>query len=143
MKKTLMTLLIAVNILNAAGNSMPPMPPSFGANPTTAKVSKKSGGNDMQNKLDGIKGCSTLPPMIIFLPPPMEKDLIACRNGYNKPTNKIANEKLSKIIGKKVKIRKVEIEEGFREVYKITYSIKGKSKKLYKYCNSAISKCLK
>jgi len=125
-------------------SSMPPMPPGFGV-PSTPKTDKRSvkakKTNDFQKKISEIKGCNALPPMIIFLPPPMEKDLVACRNEYYKPSKEKAKKLLSKLLGKKVKIKSISIEDGFREVYKIRYSIKKRT--LVKYCNSALTKCLK
>jgi len=118
---------------------MPPMPPML-TNKTdkTSKVNKKT---PHQIKLSSIPDCSTLPPMIIFLPPPMEKSLIGCRNQYFKPNKSDASKKLSKYYKKKIKVIKVSVVENFRELYKIL--IKGKKKNYIKYCNKDLSSCLK
>jgi hypothetical protein len=128
---------------------MPPMPPGFGGPSSPDTVNKRSikskKTNEFKKKLSDIKGCNSLPPMIIFLPPPMEKDLIICRNEYYKPSKEKAQKLISKMVGKNVKIKSISIEEGFREVYKVKYSTKYliMEKDFIKYCNSALTKCLK
>ena len=87
-------VLIVFSFAFIFADSMPPMPPGFGAS-ATSKTDKRSvkdkKTNDFQKKISEIKGCNSLPPMIIFLPPPMEKDLISCRNEYFKPSKEKAN----------------------------------------------------
>ncbi len=141
-------VLIVFSFVFIMSSDMPPMPPGFGAPPVPnagQKNVKAKKTNDFQKKISEIKGCNSLPPMIIFLPPPMEKDLIACRNEYYKPSKAKAKKLISKMIGKDVKIKSISIEEGFREVYKIEYSAKRffMDKNFVKYCNSVLTKCLK
>ena len=135
MIKIFLASIVLISKLLSA--DMPPMPPMMTSK--KSNVSKKQNNQtSFQNRLNKIEGCSTLPPMIIFLPPPMEKSLISCRNEYYKPTIKEASKKLSKLFKKKIKVTKVEIMSKFREVYKVY--IKGKK---YKYCNKDLNSCLK
>lgn len=144
-----LVLLVVSSFIFAFSADMPPMPPGFGASPMPGQVNravaKGKKPNTFKKNLSEIPGCNSLPPMIIFLPPPMEKDLIACRNEYFKPTKAKAKEFISKLVGKDVTIKSVSIEEGFREVYKIEYSAKNifLNKDFTKYCNTALTKCLK
>ena len=75
------------------------------------------------------KECSTIPPMLIILPPPLEKDLIKCKNEYFKPSKEF--------VFKKLKIRPKEIKavDGFENLYEIKYN------KNTIYCNKNLSKC--
>lgn len=141
-----MRLVLAVlsSFVFVLSSGMPPMPPGFGG-PPSLPGTKQQKQNDFQKKISDIKGCNSLPPMIIFLPPPMEKDLIICRNEYYKPSKAKAKKLISKMIGKDVTIKSISIQEGFREVYKIEYSAKFFviDRDFVKYCNSSLTKCLK
>lgn len=131
-------LLIIALWVNATSASMPPMPPPSMMKDINSPKAKTSAHQD---KLSTISECSALPPMIIFLPPPMESSLVGCRNKYFKPSNKDASVKLSKYYKKTIKVTSVSIVDGFREVYKI--SIKDKKKKYSRYCNKDLNSCLK
>jgi len=76
------------------------------------------------------KECKTIPPMIIFLPPPMEKELIPCKNSVFLPSLKNVKKKFPKA-------RKVEIAKGFERVYKITLD-----HNITIFCNKEISHCI-
>jgi hypothetical protein len=131
-------LIISVFILSKLLSvDMPPMPPMMPSTKAKTKI-KQNKPSAFQTKLEEIEGCSSLPPMIIFLPPPMEKSLIQCRNNYYKPTKKDASKKLSKLFHKKIKVTKIKIMSKFREVYKIY--IRGQKSK---YCNKDLNSCLK
>ena len=141
-----MRLVLAVfsSFVFVLSNSMPPMPPGFGDTPSPKSTNKQK-INDYQKKIGDIKECNSLPPMIIFLPPPMEKDLIICRNEYYKPSKEKTKKLLSKMLGKDITIKSISTQEGFREVYKIEYSTKFFiiERDFVTYCNSALTKCLK
>ena len=143
-------ILISTIFLSSSliSTDMPPMPPMLMndvANTATDKrtMEKKptKEKSPFQNKLSSIPACGALPPMIIFLPPPMEKSLVSCRNEYYKPSMKDASGKISKYYKKTLRVTKIKIVDGFREVYKI--SIQDKKKKYFRYCNKDLNACLK
>jgi len=139
MRLILSSMFVLLFTVFSLGSEMPPMPPMMGSSSKSIKPN-----NDFQNKMSDIKECSSLPPMIIFLPPPMEKDLISCRNKFYKPTVANAEKALSKMIDKKVSVSKISLAEGFRELYKIEYSYKKfiLTSKKTSYCNAKLTKCL-
>lgn len=110
MKKTfLIPLLFSTStLLNAL--EMPPMPPMIDA-----------GKNTKKEKRATPKSCDAIPPMVIFLPPPMEKDVVTCKNELFKPKKEFVEKQLSKLFKKKTTIQKIEIVEKFNQLYKITY----------------------
>jgi len=122
MKKLILILPI---FLLANGLMMPPMPPNVNLNNKKHKVKPRSNKN--KNSLP--KECEIIPPMLIFMPPPLESDLRKCKNKLFMPKIKFAQKKL------KLKIKKIEIVNGFNEVYKIVTS-----KKIL-YCNKDLTKC--
>ena len=77
------------------------------------------------------KECKTIPPMIIFLPPPMEKELIPCKNTVFKPTMKMVKKKFPKAI-------KITPTTGFERLY--TISLENNSTI---FCNKDLSRCIK
>jgi len=83
-------------------------------------------------KLELPKECKTIPPMIIFLPPPMEKELIPCKNVVFKPSIDKVQKKF------KNKIKKIEITEGFERLYTLTFE----NNDTY-FCNKEITHCIK
>ena len=110
--------------------SMPPMPPMM--NIPAQKTDKNSNpkkrpNTSIKNKLP--KECQIIPPMLIFMPPPLQKDLSKCKNALFKPTK----EKVYKIL--KLKAKKIEAVSGFTGLYKIT------TKKNIIYCNKDLNKC--
>jgi len=83
-------------------------------------------------KLELPKECKTIPPMIIFLPPPMEKELIPCKNVVFKPSIKRIQKKF------KNKIKTIEITPGFERVYTLIFE---NNETLF--CNKEITQCIK
>ena len=156
-------------------NDMPPMPPFMmqqnvdkstqtqtkSSEPVVKSAqpkqsSKQPAQGTFKNKLDSIAECAVLPPMVIFLPPPMEKSLVSCRNEFYKPSIEDANKKLSELYNKTVTVSKIEIVDDFREVYKVYIKIEGEQKSSsffdwfeeqpsepgFKYCNANLTHCL-
>jgi len=107
---------------------MPPMPPSMNLNEHPKHQLKSRPDTKKKNVFP--KECQTVPPMLIFMPPPLEKDLSTCKNKLFMPKKEIAQKKL------KLKIKKIEIVNGFNELYKIT------TDKKTIYCNKDLTKCL-
>ena len=108
-KKIIATTVVATSLLNAL--DMPPMPPMM----PTKHIEKKATNTTP-------KSCELIPPMVIFLPPPMEKELIKCKNEMNKPKKDFVQKQLSKLFKKKVIVNKIEIVKKFNQLYKITYN---------------------
>jgi hypothetical protein len=77
------------------------------------------------------KECKTIPPMIIFLPPPMEAELIPCKNAVFKPTMKMVKKRFPKA-------KSVAIADGFERLYRITLE-----NNTTLFCNRDLSKCIK
>jgi len=121
MKKFILCLPL---FLFASEVTMPPMPPM----PPNIKLTKK---NKPQKKEKNVlpKECRIIPPMIIFLPPPLEVDLRKCKNRLFMPQVKDVEKKL------KVKVKKIEIVDGFSELYKIV------TNKKVLFCNKDLTKC--
>jgi len=95
--------------------SMPPMPPMV-PSLDTKKVVKK--GDTKKTMPDS---CKLIPPMVIFLPPPMEAELSKCKNELHKPNKTLVTKQLSKLLKKSVKVTKVEVVKKFNQLYKVTY----------------------
>jgi len=117
------SLLIAQNT--------PPMPPMAGAN------------NPIKNadKLKLPKECSTVPPMIIFLPPPLEEAYYQCKNSLYLPKKEDAETKLSKLLNEKIKITSIDVVNGFTELYGIEIVDSKNIVRSY-YCNRFLTKCI-
>lgn len=77
------------------------------------------------------KECKTIPPMIIFLPPPMEKELIPCKNRVFLPSLKSVKKKFPKAVD-------VRPTKGFERLYAITLE---NNETLF--CNKELSRCIK
>ncbi len=77
------------------------------------------------------KECKTIPPMIIFLPPPMEKELIPCKNVVFLPSLKSVKKKFPKAVD-------VKPTKGFERLYTITLD---NNETLF--CNKELSRCIK
>jgi hypothetical protein len=129
MKKFLILLPL---LLFAQNLPMPPMPPALPLDNTKAKTSKKS--KHTENKMP--KECQIIPPMLIFMPPPLEADLTKCKNKLFMPGVEKAKKGFFKKF-KNIKIKKISIVEGFNELYEIKTN-KGKF-----YCNKDVTKCFK
>ena len=125
----LFTCLLASVILKADEITMPPAIPSIGLTP---KSKLKT-----ENKMDKTKdSCKIIPPMLIHLPPMLEKDLDICKNKLYLPSKNIAEKKLKKMLKKDIKVKKISILNGFSMLYKV------ESNEGVFYCNRYISKCL-
>ena len=98
------------------GVDMPPMPPMI---PT---LEKQHTNNKTIKKTTKPKSCELIPPMVIFLPPPMEKELVKCKNEMFKPKKELVQKQLQKLLKKKITINKIEIVKKFNQLYKITYN---------------------
>jgi hypothetical protein len=83
------------------------------------------------------KECEIIPPMLIFMPPPLQEDLRKCKNKLFMPNIKTAKKEFSKKYKKNIKIEKISIVDGFDELYEI------KTNKGNFYCNKDVSKCFK
>jgi len=113
---------------------MPPMPPMM-ANPEKAPQTKPAPkGSALPQE------CSGMPPMIIFLPPPMEAELVKCKNALHKPKLDGVSKKLSQLSGKNIKIKSVGIANGFKELYTVKFTMDKEDRMLY--CNSDLSSCI-
>jgi hypothetical protein len=126
MKKLLLTSIIAVY---ASAIEMPPAIPML-----DIKDDKKT---TPTKKSKNPKECDMLPPMVVFLPPPMEKMVNECKNKLYIPSKEMAQKGLSKILKRKVKVKSVKLEDGFAQAYEIDiYSEKY-------ICNKTVTKCFK
>jgi hypothetical protein len=113
MKKIVSAIIIA-SVTSLFATPTPPMPPSFGS--TMNKPFPKS--------------CKALPRMIVFLPPPMEMDFIQCKNDLNMPMISTASKVLVQKFGKVSNIR-IELAQGFTQLYKIDFVQNGKNKTIF------------
>lgn len=118
MKKTILTLSLSFITLNAI--EMPPMPPMIDTK--NQKVSTKKANDVTKTNRSTPKSCDMIPPMIIFLPPPMEKEVVTCQNELHKPKKEFVQKQLSKLLKKKIIVNKIEIVKKFNQLYKITYN---------------------
>ena len=141
MRKILLFLpfLVFANETLPTPPMMPPMPPNIkfekNVNNSQSKNNiKKSTKKEKTKKSSLPKECEIIPPMIIFLPPPLEDALTKCKNKLFKPKLELVKKVFKK---KKLKVKSVSIVEGFSEVYKIDTN-KGNF-----YCNKDLSKCFK
>jgi hypothetical protein len=124
-------LLFFIPLILFAQNQilMPPMPPNM-------NIEKKHVNKSQQKKPENNlpKECKIIPPMLIFMPPPLESDLIKCKNKLFLPKLEVAKKVFSK---KNMKVKSVSIVEGFVELYKVSTD-KGDF-----YCNKTLNKCFK
>jgi hypothetical protein len=126
MKKILAILTVSIY---ANAIEMPPAIPMLDLKADTKKETKQKSKNP--------KECDMLPPMVVFLPPPMENMVNTCKNKLYIPSKQLAQKGLSKILKKDVKVTSVSIEKDFVQAYEI-------SKKKDKYiCNKTVTKCYK
>lgn len=77
------------------------------------------------------KECKTIPPMIIFLPKPMEKELIPCKNIVFQPTLAMVKQKFPKATA-------IYPTEGFERLYTIKFENNETI-----FCNKDLSTCIK
>lgn len=136
MKKTVISLsLILTTALMAS--DMPPMPPGMGSDTQKNEQTKEQ----PQKKAPSMpKECANLPPMVVFLPPPMEAELVGCKNAIYKPPLKAADAMVKKLYNEDAKALSVTPAEGFERIYAIEYSYKGKQRTLY--CNKQLERCI-
>ena len=113
-KVILLSVASTVFVHAAEAPPMPPMPPMFS---TPAKTATKTVAKKQQTP----DSCQLIPPMVIHLPPPMEKELVNCKNSLFLPKKELAEKNLSKILKKKITVQKIEIVPKFNQLYKITY----------------------
>jgi hypothetical protein len=133
MKKLLFILpffLFAENI------PMPPMPPALPLNQNKNVKVQKNKNKEKSTKVKMPKECNIIPPMLIFMPPPLQEDLRKCKNKLFMPSLNLAKKELSKKY-KNIKIKKISIVKGFDELYEI------KTNKGIFYCNKNVTKCFK
>ncbi len=109
--KSLLLLSIFTIFVNAVDTiPMPPMIPSLDTKQNTNKKNSSI-----------PKSCELIPPMVIFLPPPMQVELSKCKNELNRPKKEFVEKQLSKLFKKPVKVIKIEIVKKFNQLYKVTY----------------------
>jgi len=113
LKKLTPLSISLATMLNAL--DMPPMMPPMVPNIDVAKHNKS-----IENKKPD--SCAMIPPMVLFLPPPMEIELVKCKNQMGLPKKEFAQKQLSKLLKKDIKISKIEIVKKFNQLYKITYN---------------------
>jgi hypothetical protein len=82
------------------------------------------------------KECEIIPPMLIFMPPPLQEDLRKCKNKLFMPGVEKAKKGFFKKF-KNIKIKKISIVKGFNELYEIETN-KGRF-----YCNKDVTKCFR
>lgn len=132
MKKNIL-LLLSLLPLAVAAMDAPPMPPATPPEPVgTVKPAKVVPA--------APKECNAVPPMLIYLPPELEKDLMGCKNLLYKPTEQAAAQALEKLYKQKVSVKEVAIEPKFKELYRISVNVAGSNKTLY--CNGDVDSCL-
>jgi len=112
-KGILILFLGAISLVASQMPPMPPMPPSLSGKKTVHISAKKAAMP---------KECELLPPMVIFLPPPMEKQLDSCKNKLYKPSKTFAQKRLSKLLNKKIVVKSVKIVKKFSKLYRIKYN---------------------
>ncbi len=130
MKNTAIISLTVLGIFTSAalaGGNTPPVPPGFMSNSVKGKEMPKS--------------CSSIPPMLINYPPPMEEELYACLNDYYAPELEEIAPKIKALLETKSEVVSVVPLEGFKRLYKITL-VEGDMKSEI-YCNEDASVCIK
>ncbi|MEA1916303.1 MAG: hypothetical protein U9N42_02115 [Campylobacterota bacterium] len=131
MLKKIVTIIATSTYLLAT--QMPPMPPMV---PTLEVKTKKP----TEKKRSSVpKSCELIPPMVVFIPPPMENMLNECKNSMNMPSYELANNMLIK--NKKSKIKDIQIAKSFIQLYKIDVE-SNKSIETF-YCNKDVNSCIK
>lgn len=121
-----------------ANSNMPPMPP-----PMPMVMDAKSKNPPKESESSSMpQECEGVPPMIIFLPPPLEAELHKCKNKLFMPKKDSANELMSKLLKDKVEILKISIVEEFSELYEIEIKTSKNILETY-YCNKHITKCFR
>lgn len=105
LKNITLLSIASISILHAAeAPPMPPMPPML-----------------KSPKAKTPSSCQLIPPMVIHLPPPMEKELTNCKNELYLPNKTLVQNNLSKLFKKQIKVQKIEIVPKFNQLYKVSY----------------------
>jgi hypothetical protein len=131
MIKKIYLAILPISLLAANMPPMPPMIPNIDMKPTpTASVKNAT-----------PQSCELLPPMVVFIPPPMEKMLNDCKNQLHLPKNEQVEKNILQGEYKKLKIKSISITEDFAQLYKIV--ITNDKKEIELFCNSNLSKCIK
>lgn len=132
MLKTIILGLSFASIFASQMPPMPPMPPMMGMDINTTKQPVQ--------KQEVVNSCELLPPMVVFIPPPMEDMLNECKNSLKMPKEELVKEKLLKGQYKDAKVEKISVAEGFVQLYAI--DLLDKKEKVRLYCNSSVEKCI-
>ena len=132
MKSIFALSILAVSVLAL---EMPPMPPMMDLNDKNSKKIQKPQSQKKQTKRQLPKECELLPPMVIFLPPPMEKMIAQCKNELYKP--KLNHKNVKKLFGKNAKVDSIKIVEDFSNLYELKVANNSY------ICNQNISSCFK
>ena len=130
MKKIVIAFGIALLPALFAAEDMPPMPMSP---PADAVKPNKVVPKPPQE-------CDAVPPMLIYLPPELEKDMAVCKNLLYKPSMEAAQKALEKIFAQKVQIKDISMVPKYKELYRIVAIVDKKERALY--CNSDVDACL-
>ena len=135
MKKVVFSLTFASLLLAQSSTQlpMPPMPPTMNIQNSGKKSLPQKPSSKKNNTMP--KECEIIPPMLIFMPPPLEKDLRKCKNRIYQPKKNIAQKQLAKLLKKKIQVVSIKPVDGFSQVYEIDTP-----KEKY-YCNKDITKC--
>jgi hypothetical protein len=113
---------------------MPPMPPMI------PDIDVKTNSKKSDQKTTP-KSCELLPPMVVFIPPPMENMLNDCKNQLNLPKKESVEEIIIKKRYKSSTLKSISITEGFTQLYTIELTDKNK-KDITLFCNGSLSKCI-
>ena len=138
--KRLLCLIPFFLFANEAVPMMPPMPPALpGMNMNKSanqKNHKEIKANMKHKKTKNVmpKECAVIPPMLIFMPPPLQDALTKCKNRLFLPKLNVAKKVFAK---KGLKVKSVSIAKGFTQLYKVSTN-KGEF-----YCNKTLNKCFK
>lgn len=124
-KVSLFTVSVVLSLPLIAGDA-PNLPPVPGM-PAKKSLVKKKEQND---------SCKVIPPMLVYLPPMLEKDLYKCKNSIHMPTVNTAEKGLKSLLKRDVKVLKISIVKGFNMLYKIESDMGSF------YCNRYVNRCL-
>jgi len=87
------------------------------------------------------KECSSIPPMILFLPPPLEAELHNCKVALNIPDNNTTSDMLQKNLKKKLTITAIRPLFNSENIFEIEYMAKNKKESII--CNKTMDSCIK